>query len=92
MIFGSLPLNLNSLGSSLLPLVLRARDGFAACSVSPLESGRAFSSLTGSRPFVAVGFLVEKGFLKGGMLYTSIEGIVYKYVPNPTGLLLLLHS
>jgi hypothetical protein len=58
-------------------LMLSATDGLVAspsATEAPLERGRAFSSLTGSRPLAEVGFLVENGFLKGGML------CIYGYV------------
>jgi hypothetical protein len=51
--------------------MLSAIDGFGAgpsATEVPLERGRAFSSLTGSRPLAATGLLVENGFLKGGIL------------------------
>jgi hypothetical protein len=50
--------------------MLSATDGFGVwlSAKAPLERGRAFSSLTGSKPLV-VGFLTENGFLNGGILW-----------------------
>lgn len=56
-----------------------------------MDNGRAFSSLTGSRPVVVVGFLVEKGFLKGGMLRITAFCIfvLWELVPKRTRILML---
>ena len=70
-----LPLSLYSVGSSLLPFMLKdeealefAKEALCESLSDPLiESGRKFSSCTVETPF-GIGGLRPKGFRKGGML------------------------
>ena len=60
------PLNLNSFGSSRLPLIPSARDGLSLYGVfASLLGVVPFSE--GLKPFETGGFLLVKGILKGGM-------------------------